>query len=152
MACLSRHDRLSTSTLHDRHNLLIHAMALTRARSGRVESLGLDMPVAGREQVVVRVLACGVCRTDLHVVDGDLTEPVIPVVPRHEIVGRVEQIGCGVARFALGDLVGIPRLGTTCGVCEFCIGRSVGPIDTVIARLKAVASRVGPLAAPDQSR
>ena len=60
------------------------------------------------------------CRTDLHVVDGDLTEPVIPIVPGHEIVGRVEEIGDGQSGFARGDRVGIPWLGSTCGTCEFC--------------------------------
>jgi propanol-preferring alcohol dehydrogenase len=65
-------------------------------------------------------MACGVCRTDLHVVDGDLPSPAIPVVPGHEIVGRVERIGPGVTGFALDDRVGIPWLGYACGECEFC--------------------------------
>ena len=66
------------------------------------------------------VLACGVCRTDLHVVDGDLTSPVIPIVPGHEIVGRVERVGDGVIGYAPGDRIGIPWLGYSCGDCEFC--------------------------------
>jgi len=77
----------------------------------------LPMPRPGPGQVRVRVLACGVCRTDLHVADGDLKDCAYPVVPGHEIVGRVETAG---ARFAPGDRVGIPWLGWTCGECEYC--------------------------------
>lgn len=80
--------------------------------------LPVPQPKAG--QVRVKVAACAVCRTDLHVVDGDLTHPKLPVVPGHEIVGRVEMLGPGVTRFALGDRVGIPWLGHTCGVCPYC--------------------------------
>jgi propanol-preferring alcohol dehydrogenase len=68
----------------------------------------------------VRVLACGVCRTDLHVVDGELPDPGIPIIPGHEIVGRVEQVGDQVKALAPGDRVGIPWLGWSCGECEFC--------------------------------
>jgi propanol-preferring alcohol dehydrogenase len=66
------------------------------------------------------VLACGVCRTDLHVVDGDLPEPSVPVVPGHEIVGRIDAVGARVTTFAPGDRVGIPWLGWSCGECAFC--------------------------------
>jgi propanol-preferring alcohol dehydrogenase len=76
--------------------------------------------VPGPHQVLVKVAACGVCRTDLHVVDGDLTEARLPIIPGHEIVGRVEALGAGVDQFALGDRVGIPWLGHTCGSCFFC--------------------------------
>jgi propanol-preferring alcohol dehydrogenase len=69
---------------------------------------------------LIEVRACGVCRTDLHVVDGELTEPKLPIVPGHEIVGIVAQKGEGVDRFAPGDRVGVPWLGYTCGVCPFC--------------------------------
>jgi propanol-preferring alcohol dehydrogenase len=72
--------------------------------------------------VLVKVAACGVCRTDLHVVDGDLTEPKLPIVPGHEIVGRVAALGAGVTHFAIGERVGIPWLGRTCGVCRYCRG------------------------------
>jgi propanol-preferring alcohol dehydrogenase len=78
--------------------------------------------VAGRGEILVRVLTCGVCRTDLHVVDGDLPEPTIPVIPGHEIVGRVERGGDNVKTFAPGERVGIPWLGRSCGECEFCRG------------------------------
>ena len=79
-------------------------------------------PVPGPGQMLVKVAACGVCRTDLHVVDGDLTQAHLPIIPGHEIVGRVEALGKGVDRFAFGDRVGIPWLGHTCGTCFFCRG------------------------------
>ena len=78
-----------------------------------------DPPVA-QGRLLLKVLACGVCRTDLHIVDGELTQPKLPLVPGHEIVGRVVALGEGVAGFAPGVRVGVPWLGWTCGVCEFC--------------------------------
>ena len=80
----------------------------------------LPVPVPGPGQVLVKVTACGVCRTDLHVVDGDLTEAKLPIVPGHEIVGRVVQAGPGVETFAKDQRIGIPWLGWTCGRCRFC--------------------------------
>ena len=77
-------------------------------------------PEPGPGEVRVAVRACAVCRTDLHVVDGDLTHPKHPVTPGHEIIGTVEALGAGVTRFTPGERVGIPWLGWTCGVCEFC--------------------------------
>ena len=77
-------------------------------------------PAPGDGQVLVRVHACGVCRTDLHVVDGELTEPRLPIVPGHEVVGTVAEVGKGVERFAPGQRVGIPWLGHTCGKCRYC--------------------------------
>ncbi|MGH6878409.1 MAG: zinc-dependent alcohol dehydrogenase family protein [Rhizomicrobium sp.] len=71
-------------------------------------------------EVRIRVSACAVCRTDLHVVDGELPDPKLPIVPGHEIVGRVLETGAGVSRRGPGDRVGVPWLGWTCGVCEFC--------------------------------
>jgi alcohol dehydrogenase, propanol-preferring len=82
--------------------------------------LNRPRPDPGPGEVLVRVGACGVCRTDLHVVDGDLSEPSLPIVPGHEIVGRVEAIGTGVEAVGEGDRVGIPWLGYTCGECDFC--------------------------------
>jgi alcohol dehydrogenase, propanol-preferring len=96
------------------------AMALVTAGSGRVQPHEMSRPVPGPSQVLVRVLACGVCRTDLHIVDGDLPDVVVPIVPGHEIVGRVEQVGGQVTTHAVGDRVGIPWLGSACGTCEFC--------------------------------
>ena len=77
----------------------------------------LPRPAPGPGQVLVKVTACGVCRTDLHVVDGDLSEPKLPIVPGHEIVGRVLQLGPGVDGLTVGARVGIPWLGYTCGHC-----------------------------------
>ena len=77
-------------------------------------------PVPAAGQLLVSISACGVCRTDLHVVDGDLTEPKLPIIPGHEIVGRVSAIGTGVEGFAIGDRVGIPWLGYSCGCCQYC--------------------------------
>ncbi len=78
------------------------------------------IPVPTAQQLLIRVTACGVCRTDLHVVDGDLTAPKPHVVPGHEIVGRVAAVGTAVAGFAPGERVGVPWLGWTCGECSFC--------------------------------
>jgi propanol-preferring alcohol dehydrogenase len=72
------------------------------------------------EEVVLAVAACGVCRTDLHVVDGELQHPKLPLVPGHEIVGRVVAAGSNVDRFTVGARVGVPWLGWTCGVCDYC--------------------------------
>jgi len=77
-------------------------------------------PLPGDGEVRVRVAACGVCRTDLHVVDGELPDPKLPIVPGHEIVGRIDAIGGGVTGLAVGMRVGIPWLGKTCGQCRYC--------------------------------
>lgn len=76
-------------------------------------------PTAG--QVLIRVRACAVCRTDLHVIDGDLAEPKLPIVPGHEIVGTVEARGAAVEEFPLGERIGVPWLGWTCGHCHYCL-------------------------------
>jgi alcohol dehydrogenase, propanol-preferring len=93
------------------------AMVLSRL-GGRLEDAQLPDPVPGEGQALLRVLACGVCRTDLHVVDGDLTHPKLPLVLGHEIVGEVIASG---GRFRLGDRVGVPWLGWTCGECAYCV-------------------------------
>jgi propanol-preferring alcohol dehydrogenase len=80
----------------------------------------LPMPVPGPQQLLIQVRACAVCRTDLHVVDGELTQPKLPLVPGHEIVGTVIKAGSGVHQFKVGDRVGVPWLGWTCGECSFC--------------------------------
>jgi alcohol dehydrogenase, propanol-preferring len=97
------------------------AMTLTRPAAGIVEPIDRAIPEPGPGQILVRVHACGVCRTDLHVVDGELPDASIPIVPGHEIVGTVERTSAGTASdLAEGDRVGIPWLGYTCGVCEYC--------------------------------
>jgi len=80
----------------------------------------LPVPEPGPGQVLVRVEACGVCRTDLHVLDGELTAPKLPLVPGHEIVGRIERAGPGVTGFERGARVGVPWLGHACGACPYC--------------------------------
>jgi len=80
----------------------------------------LPRPNPGHSQLLIRVLACAVCRTDLHVIDGELTKPKLPLIPGHEIVGTVAALGNGVDRFKIGDRVGIPWLGWTCGQCAYC--------------------------------
>jgi propanol-preferring alcohol dehydrogenase len=81
-----------------------------------------DLPVPKLEagQLLIRVRACAVCRTDLHVVDGELTRPKLPLVPGHEIVGTVAEMGPKTGRFKIGDRVGIPWLGWSCGECSYC--------------------------------
>ena len=85
-----------------------------------LQSTTVADPAPGPDQVLIRVSACAVCRTDLHVMDGELTEPKLPLILGHEIVGRVTALGTNVARFAIGDRVGVPWLGWTCGECQFC--------------------------------
>nr|WP_244299951.1 zinc-dependent alcohol dehydrogenase family protein [Rubrobacter xylanophilus] len=91
-----------------------------RTPGGPLHPEELPVPTPGPGEVLVRVRACGVCRTDLHVVDGELREPKLPLVPGHQIVGVVERTGEGVERFSRGDRVGVPWLGWTCGGCRYC--------------------------------
>ena len=79
-----------------------------------------SMPAPEPGEVLIEIAACGVCRTDLHVVDGELPDPALPLVPGHEIVGRVAALGAGVAGLNVGARVGVPWLGFTCGVCPYC--------------------------------
>ncbi len=94
-------------------------MVLERIGGGLIERQ-LPEPVPGAGEVLIEVAACGVCRTDLHVIDGELSSPKLPLVPGHQIVGRVIDSGPGVAGFAPGDRVGVPWLGWTCGECRQC--------------------------------
>ncbi|HEV2970268.1 MAG TPA: zinc-dependent alcohol dehydrogenase family protein [Pirellulales bacterium] len=98
----------------------MRAMALSAAGSPLIET-ELPEPRPGAGQLLVQVRACGVCRTDLHVVDGELPDPKLPLVPGHEIVGVVARLGERVERFAIGDRVGVPWLGFTCGKCPYCL-------------------------------
>lgn len=81
-----------------------------------------ELPEPGTGEILIKVRACGVCRTDLHVVDGELPSPAMPIVPGHEIVGVIQKAGPGVTGFAVGRRVGVPWLGHTCGVCAYCQG------------------------------
>jgi propanol-preferring alcohol dehydrogenase len=97
----------------------MHAMVLRKLREP-LEWSELPDRAPGPNQIRVRIAACGVCRTDLHVLDGDLPNPVLPIIPGHEIVGRIEALGSGVEGLRIDQRVGIPWLGHTCGVCAYC--------------------------------
>ena len=90
------------------------------------------VPAPGAGEILVAVAACGVCRTDLHVVDGELEHPKLPIVPGHEIVGRVAALGAGVSGFSIGERVGVPWLGATCGVCPYCRSGAENLCDTPV--------------------
>jgi len=98
----------------------VRAMVLDAAGEP-LRAAKIGRPRAGPGQVLVGVRACGVCRTDLHVVDGELSEPKLPLVPGHQIAGVVEAVGDGVLDVAPGDRVGVPWLGWTCGECRYCL-------------------------------
>ena len=98
----------------------MHAMVLDALRADLAwTELADRRPAAG--QVRLAVEACGVCRTDLHVVDGELSDPRVPIIPGHEIVGRIDALGSGVDHLRLGERVGVPWLGFTCGECPYCL-------------------------------
>ena len=85
-----------------------------------LRQLDITKPEPGPEQLLIRVNACGVCRTDLHIIDGELNRPKLPLVMGHEIIGTVVKKGLKVERFSIGDRVGVPWLGYTCGECKYC--------------------------------
>ena len=98
----------------------MNAMVLKKLGAA-LESTELADKQPGPGEIRVKVTACGVCRTDLHVVDGELPDPQVPIIPGHEIVGRIDMIGAGVDGLCVGERVGIPWLGHTCGVCPYCM-------------------------------
>ena len=98
----------------------MHAMLLKRIKSP-LEWTELPDRDPGATEIRVKVLACGVCRTDLHVVDGELPNPMLPIIPGHEIVGRIEALGSAVEELQIGERVGIPWLGHTDGTCPYCL-------------------------------
>jgi len=98
---------------------MMHAMVLRRP--GRaLEYAEVPVPKPGPDQLLIKVRSCGVCRTDLHVVDGELTEPKLPIIPGHEIVGNIVQKGDAAEEFSVGERVGVPWVGYTCGECRYC--------------------------------
>ena len=99
----------------------MQAMVLKKLKTA-LEWTDLPNREPGPGEIRVKVAACGVCRTDLHVVDGELPNPKIPIVPGHEIVGRIDAIGAGVKGLEIEERAGIPWLGHTCGVCPYCTG------------------------------
>jgi len=98
----------------------MYAMVLNKIGAA-LEWTELADPQPGPGEIRVRVSACGVCRTDLHVMDGELPNPKIPIIPGHEIVGRIDLLGADVKELKIGERVGIPWLGHTCGVCPYCL-------------------------------
>src|SRR6202040_3201116 len=98
------------------------AMVLKKAGTA-LEWTDLPDQQPGPGQIRVKVAACGVCRTDLHVVDGELPDTRVPIIPGHEIIGRIDAIGADVAGLEIGERVGIPWLAHTCGVCPYCVAR-----------------------------
>lgn len=98
------------------------AMILDRA-GAPLRLADIDVPAPAANQVLLKVRACGVCRTDLHVADGELDHPKLPLIPGHEIVGEVVAKGGRADRFAIGQRVGVPWLGHTCGTCLYCLSR-----------------------------
>jgi len=99
----------------------MHAMVLKKVDAA-LEWTELADRKPGPGEVRLKVAACGVCRTDLHVVDGELPNPKLPIIPGHEIVGRIDAIGAGVEGLQVGERIGVPWLGHTCGVCPYCAG------------------------------
>jgi len=97
----------------------MRAMVLEKPRQ-RLMPLDVAKPKPDAGQLLVRLSACAVCRTDLHIVDGELPDPKLPLIPGHQIVGRIEQVGTGVEKFSIGNRVGIPWLGWTDGKCVYC--------------------------------
>jgi propanol-preferring alcohol dehydrogenase len=99
--------------------VIMRAAVLERARAPLVVR-EIEKPAPGPGHILVKVNACGMCRTDLHIVDGELTEPKLPLVPGHQIVGTVVEMGGAVEGLSVGQRVGIPWLGSTCGECAYC--------------------------------
>ena len=123
----------------------MRAMQLEKIRTD-LQPIERDDPVPGAGEVRLRVEACAVCRTDLHVVDGELPKPTLPLVPGHGIVGIVDRVGAGIDASRLGRRVGVPWLGHTCGSCAYCTdGRENlcdGPVFTGYTRDGGFATQV----------
>lgn len=98
----------------------MHAMIL-EAPGLSLRQVELPLPECGANDILLKVKACGVCRTDLHIVDGELSEPKLPLIPGHEIVGVVADKGERVERYSIGDRLGVPWLAHTCGYCRYCL-------------------------------
>jgi alcohol dehydrogenase, propanol-preferring len=96
--------------------------AVLDSSPGSLSVRDVPMPSPGRAEVLIRVSACGVCRTDLHIIDGELRDPKLPLVPGHQIVGTIVRLGPGAAERSAGERVGVPWLGYACGRCRYCIG------------------------------
>jgi len=96
--------------------------AMVLAKQGEpLKQMNVNVPVPAAGQVLIKVKACGVCRTDLHIIDSELKEPKLPLIIGHEIIGEVASLGENVTKFKIGERVGVPWLGYTCGKCKFCL-------------------------------
>jgi len=113
-------DVTTIAVLSGAYNACMQVMVLTRRGAGVLEEHERAVPEAGPAQVLVRVGACGVCRTDLHVVDDELPDVRVPIVPGHEVIGAVERVGSRVTLVEIGQRVGVPWLGFSCGHCRYC--------------------------------
>lgn len=102
---------------------LMHAMVMEKAKHPLIYRT-VPVPYPSAQEALIKVIACGVCRTDLHIIDGELNHPKLPLIPGHEIVGTVIKTGKEVTTLKEGDTVGVPWLGYTCGKCRYCINRS----------------------------
>lgn len=100
-------------------NMLMRAMLL-ESPGQPLKLVSIPVPTPAADEVLIKIHACGICRTDLHVVDGELTEPRLPIIPGHQIVGEVVAVGTNVQRWHRGDRVGVPWLGRSCGQCDYC--------------------------------
>jgi len=127
-----------------RYNPLMRALLLDKpgpAESSPLHLRNLPEPIPGPGEVVVHVHCCGVCHTDLHIIEGDLALPQLPIVPGHQIVGAVSALGAGARQLKEGDRVGIPWLFSTCGTCRFCVAASENLCET--ARFTGLHSNGG---------
>ncbi|MFA5959465.1 MAG: zinc-dependent alcohol dehydrogenase family protein [Tatlockia sp.] len=109
----------------------MHAMVMEKGHQELIFK-EIEKPAPKPNEVLIKVSACGICRTDLHVLDGELKNPVLPLVPGHQIVGVVEALGEKVTRFAMGDRVGVPWLGSSCGRCPFCLTQRENLCDSAL--------------------
>ncbi len=109
----------------------MRAMVMTK-QGAALALQHLPVPEPGPGQLLIKVSACGICRTDLHVMDGDLTEPALPLIPGHQIVGYVETVGEGVRKFLAGQRVGVPWLGGSCGHCDYCLEHKENLCDNAV--------------------
>lgn len=110
---------------------LMGAMVLEKQQTQLIYKK-VPIPTPKENQVLIKIKACGICRTDLHVIDAELTEPKLPLIPGHEIIGVVVKTGAAVTGFHTGELVGIPWLGYTCGKCKFCRQRKENLCDNAL--------------------
>lgn len=111
---------VSTNALAQPLPATMKAMVMVAAGQPLVSKL-LPLPAPSAEQVLIKIIACGVCRTDLHIMDSELPDPKLPLIPGHEIIGTIVQTGSAVTHFKVNDLVGVPWVGYTCGYCKYCL-------------------------------